>query len=67
MKIKLSSPKGTPQKEMIFVIENPTLSREKMSYNDVVKGIEQANWEIKGHQDRKVKLQEIKTGMDALI
>ncbi len=67
MKIKLNSPTGTPQSEMMFVVENPSVSREKMSYTDVTRGIEQCNREIKGQQGKKVRLQEIKTGMDALL
>ena len=65
--IKISSPKDTPKEDILFVIEEPTVSRVKYRYVDIEKEINQLTNEKNIILSRITELKEIKKEMDELL
>ena len=65
--IKISSPKDTPKEDILFVIEEPTVSRVKYRYVDIEKEISQLTNEKSIILSRITELKEIKKEMDELL
>lgn len=67
IKIIKSSPEGTPDDEVIYVLELPTTSRIKFRKKDLEKEVLQIDTEITHKEKRKAELQDILTETNKLI
>lgn len=66
MKVIKNSPEGTPDDEIMFVIEYPEVSRIKMRKVDVEREIKSLTDEVKHKEDRKTELKAILSEMKKL-
>lgn len=66
-KVKLSSSADTPNDEKIFVVETPSVIREKMRLRDVVKELDYIEVHTANLNLKKVELEDIKSKMDAIL
>ena len=66
--IKINSPKGTPDEDVIFVLEVPTTERIKMRKVDVERELAEKQDDVDKKTARIAELEAIKADMeDALI
>ncbi len=67
MKVKLNSEKGTKREDTSFVIERPTVSRDKMRLGDVEGELVSIEEQTVHLATRKVELEAIKKEMVKLL
>jgi len=63
MKIIRSSSEGTPQDEILFVVEYPATTRVKMRLVDVERELESIEKDSELKEERKIELKEIEKEM----
>ena len=66
-KVTISSSDGTPSDQILFVIEDASVSREKMRYVDVISNLESIDEEIAILEAKKADLLDIKAQMDKIM
>ncbi len=64
MNIKISSPKGTPTEDILFVLEYPASTRIKMRMADVDQELGKITKEKDNLNKREIELDEIKKAMN---
>ena len=67
MALKILSSKGTPERDILFVIEEPTLSREKLRLVDVENNLKAAEEFDSKNKTKIAELKKLKKDMKALL
>jgi len=65
--VKILSPKGTPKEDILFVIEEPTVSRNKMRLVDVEKNLAEEEAQVNSSQTKITELKKLKKDMKELL